>query len=109
MKQIRIFLFLYVSLLVSCSSLKQTRNIVNLDGFRTIPRGEDGQIIDRSTFILQYNSDCKISHWVSYRISDVDLIKNVERTNDFRSDPLITGPQASLDDGASFFLVEIDS
>lgn len=93
----RVLSFLFLSFIASCSSLKTTKIVVD-DKFRTIPKGKLGQIVERSTFILQYNSECKVSHWVSYKISAVDLLKNVKRTNDFRPDPLITGPQASLDD-----------
>lgn len=97
MLQNRAISFLLLFFVASCSTLKTTKIVVD-EKFRTIPQGKQGQIVERATFVLQYNSECKVSHWVSYKVSARDLIKNVKRTNDFRPDPLITGPQASLDD-----------
>lgn len=63
-----------------------------------LPIGKSGQIIQREGYSLRYNSDCKIPHWVSYVISKDSLTGNISRTNDFREDSELRGPQASLED-----------
>lgn len=65
---------------------------------RTHPTGKNGPLIRREGYSLQYNHECRIPHWVSYLMKDTDLIKNVKRTNDFREDKDLKGPQASLKD-----------
>lgn len=65
---------------------------------RTIPRGKSGEMVQREGYALQYNALCKISHWVSYAMTEKDLVKNAKRTNDFRPDPEIKVPQAQLSD-----------
>lgn len=75
--------------------------LISLSGFafeRSLPVGKSGQVVRREGYTVQYNSDCKVPHWVSYRMLDTDLVANVKRTDDFRPDPAITGPQASLAD-----------
>lgn len=62
------------------------------------PRGKNGQLVNREGYSLRYNSDCKIPHWVSYIIAKESLTGNISRTNDFREDPEIRGPQAGLED-----------
>lgn len=62
------------------------------------PRGKSGQTVRREGYTLQYNNDCKIPHWVSYVVDKESLSGNISRTNDFRPDPEIRGPQASLED-----------
>jgi endonuclease G len=71
----------------------------NHDGLkRTIPKGKSGKIISREGYVLQYNKDCKIAHWVSYEILSKNLIGNVDRSEDFGPDELIDSDQANLDD-----------
>lgn len=63
-----------------------------------LPKGKSGQIIQRQGYSLRYNTDCKIPHWVSYVVSKDNLTGNISRTNDFREDSEIRGPQAGLED-----------
>lgn len=78
--------------------------LLTLPGFaralaeRSLPQGTKGQLVERQGYALQYDNDCKIPHWVSYTVRASDLIKNVSRTDDFRPDPSISGPQAQLED-----------
>lgn len=65
---------------------------------RTLPTGKTGPVISREGYALQYDGECKISFWVSYSMSEQDLVKNAKRTNDFRPDPEIKVPQAQLTD-----------
>lgn len=65
---------------------------------RTQPVGKVGQIVQREGYAVQYNSDCKTPHWVSYVMKDTDLVPNVQRQDDFRPDPAIKGKQAQLAD-----------
>ena len=64
----------------------------------SLPAGKSGPIIKREGHIIQYDHNCKVPYWVSYVVKSSDLIKNVSRTNDFRPDPELHGPQASLED-----------
>lgn len=63
-----------------------------------LPKGKSGQLIRRNAYSLRYNNDCKIAHWVSYVISKDSLSGHIDRTDDFRQDSEIRGPQASLED-----------
>ncbi|MES2526497.1 MAG: DNA/RNA non-specific endonuclease [Bdellovibrionota bacterium] len=65
---------------------------------RSLPRGKNGPVVEREGYAVQYNSDCKIPHWVSYRMKASDLVSNVKRTDDFRPDSEIRVPQAQLTD-----------
>lgn len=65
---------------------------------RSLPLGKSGQLIEREGYSLRYNSDCKTPHWVSYRLTEADLVINVGRTNDFRTDSSLRGPQAQVSD-----------
>lgn len=65
---------------------------------RSLPQGKSGPIIEREGYAVQYNSDCRTPHWVSYRVKDTDIVANVTRTNDFRPDPELKVPQAALSD-----------
>lgn len=65
---------------------------------RSLPLGKRGQIVSREGYSLQYNTDCKVPHWVSYKITADDLNGSLPRTNDFRADPEIQGSQAQLED-----------
>lgn len=87
----RLRLFLFLTLL-SLDAFSQS--LLN----RTKPSGKSGPFIEREGYSLQYNSDCKIPHWVSYQVKDTDLIKAVKRTDDFRADSQISSPQAQLED-----------
>ncbi len=65
---------------------------------RSLPRGKTGPVVNREGYAVQYNSDCKTPHWVSYQMKASDLVQNVKRTDDFRPDSEIRVPQASLAD-----------
>lgn len=65
---------------------------------RSHPAGKSGQVVEREGYVLQYNSECRVPHWVSYLVRASDLVPNVSRTDDFRPDPELKVPQAALAD-----------
>lgn len=56
------------------------------------------QIILHRAYALQYSEAHEQAAWVVYRITNEQLKNSVERTDDFRTDPLITTGSAMLDD-----------
>ena len=56
------------------------------------------QIILHRAYALQYSEAHEQAAWVVYRITNEQLKISVERTDDFRTDPLITTGSAMLDD-----------
>lgn len=85
------YLFFLTVLVSSCASIRGT-----LD--RTKPVGLKGPIISREGYSLQYYEECRVAHWVSYKIQPQNLVKNAVRKNNFKSDELLVCPQASLKD-----------
>ncbi len=61
--------------------------------------GHEKIILYRRGYVLGYNPEKKIADWVSYHFTDIYCVKNVGRTNDFRTDPdLPVGQRAELED-----------
>jgi endonuclease G, mitochondrial len=58
----------------------------------------DDQIITHRAYTLQYCEAHEQAAWVAYLITDEQLRTSVERTDDFRTDPLVTTGSAILDD-----------
>ena len=46
----------------------------------------DGTILSREGYVLCHDNQKKVADWVSYHLTDEYLVKNVERTDDFRAD-----------------------
>ena len=87
-----------ISILHSCSTNTVIKNNNISQYKRTLPSGKVGQVVKRKQFAYQHSNECKTSIWVSYEVSRESLVKNFERTEDFRKDPLILGMQATLKD-----------
>ena len=115
-KSSRLFLYLYVTLLV-CSGCntpaksQSTTTSVNTSLSAHVKRADNNEhiffgypghekiILYRKGYVLGYNSDKKIADWVSYHFTDTYCVKNTKRKNDFRPDPdLQSGQRAELVD-----------
>ena len=58
----------------------------------------EGEQVEHEFFKLAYSEENEQALWVFYRLT-VDMVSgNVERTDDFREDPLVSTKSASLDD-----------
>lgn len=58
----------------------------------------DEQIIEHKHYTLSYSEPHEVSRWVSYTLEVAQLQNCVERTNNFRPDPLIKTGSATLAD-----------
>ena len=45
------------------------------------------EIISHSSYTLKYNEKHEQAEWVAYRLTDVMISGNVNRTDNFRADP----------------------
>ena len=57
-----------------------------------------GQIVEHSAYTLQYSEEHEQAAWVLYRIAGDQLANPVERSGDFRADPLVASGSATLGD-----------
>jgi len=57
-----------------------------------------GKIIRHKAYSLSYNETFMQPNWVEYTLKCSDLDNNVSRTNDYRTDPLVTTDSLSLTD-----------
>ena len=68
----------------------------NLD--RGVP-SEDYEIIEREGYSLGYDESVEQARWVSYRLTVHEVTnKVISRTNNFRSDPMVSTGSASVED-----------
>ena len=56
------------------------------------------EIISHSSYTLKYNEQYEQAEWVAYRLTDVMISGNVNRTDNFREDPAVNTGSASLFD-----------
>lgn len=64
----------------------------------------DEQIVEHNYFTLSYSEPHEVSRWVSYQLEPTQLQNCVERTNNFRPDPLVkTGSATQADYQGSGF------
>jgi len=59
---------------------------------------ESDIIIEHTAYTLKYNEQHEQAEWVAYRIDASELSSEIERTDDFRSDPNVKTGSASLSD-----------
>lgn len=64
----------------------------------TLALAENDQVIHRPFYSLSYNEKHEVANWVDYSLEVSQLRKCVERTNSFKSDPLIVTGSAELAD-----------
>lgn len=57
-----------------------------------------GQIVEHSAYTLQYSEEHEQAIWVLYQIAGDRLTNSVERSGDFRADPLVSSGSATLGD-----------
>lgn len=64
-----------------------------------LPTGGVGQVVRHRYYTLSYDEEAEQAEWVAYELTRERLYRpNVERTNDFREDPLVSTGTASWDD-----------
>ncbi len=63
-----------------------------------LPTSTTNQIIEHPYFALSYNEKHEQAEWVMYELDIPRLKHHVERTDDFRKDPLVKSGSASPDD-----------
>lgn len=62
---------------------------------------DDCIILNREGYTLCHDNQKKVADWVSYHLTDAYLVKNAERSDDFRADPdLPVGQRSELEDYA---------
>jgi len=62
------------------------------------PTSTTNQIIDHTYFTVSYSEKDEQPEWVAYKITPDNIIKNVDRTNDYRIDPSVKTKSASPKD-----------
>ena len=83
---------------------KTTENIISLTNGLEIPlcpaqnHTEDHEIRKFKNYTICYRESYEQAEWSAYCLSDFQLEKNTDRTNDFRVDPLISTGSADLAD-----------
>jgi len=61
-----------------------------------MPKGDE--IVYHKHYVLDYNEEAEVANWVAYYLTSDELIKKVDRTNNFRPDPLVPTESARLID-----------
>jgi endonuclease G len=61
-----------------------------------MPKGKS--IVYHKYYVLDYNEKHEQANWVAYYLEPEELVKNVDRTNNFRVDPLVKTGSAELID-----------
>ena len=59
---------------------------------------ETDKIINHDYYSLSYNEEAEQAEWVSYKLTTSSFSQNIERTNDFREDPMVIEGSANLGD-----------
>ena len=83
---------------------KTTENIISLTNGLEIPlcpaqnHTEDHEMRKIKNYTICYRESYEQAEWSAYCLSDFQLEKNTDRTNDFRVDPLISTGSADLAD-----------
>ena len=92
MKQILIFFILV--LLFSCKTIEEIQPIIESNYEPT----SNGEIIKHTYYSLAYSEENEQAFWVYYELTPELINGTQSRTNDFRTDPLVSTESASLDD-----------
>lgn len=58
----------------------------------------DCQLVVRARYVLLHDPQLQTARWVSYVLAPEDIGEAVERSDDFREDPLVVGERGELDD-----------
>lgn len=71
---------------------------IHLVQYSVLPSTAQGQIVRHTYYTLSYSEKHEQPEWVTYQLKPEYLIKNTERKDNFRSDPLIVTGSAELSD-----------
>lgn len=63
-----------------------------------IPQSNKDSIVRHQAYSLLYSEEHEQALWVAYKLTEKDLVKKADRTDDFRSDPMISTGSADLSD-----------
>ena len=66
--------------------------------FSLLPSTHQGVIVKHRYFTLSYSELHEQAEWVAYSLTPNDLIKNVDRSDNFKEDPLVKTGSAALKD-----------
>lgn len=58
----------------------------------------NAQIIRHKGYTLQYNEAHEQAEWVAYQLTDSEVYPDIDRTNDYRSDPQVKTGSATISD-----------
>jgi len=99
-KIVLILLFVIIvlsNIVVKCQSesVNPKNNISSVDTM-FMPKGDE--IVYHKYYALDYNEEAEVANWVAYYLTPDELIKKVDRTNNFRFDPLVPTGSAQLID-----------
>ncbi|MCK5674150.1 MAG: DNA/RNA non-specific endonuclease, partial [Spirochaetales bacterium] len=83
----------------SVADQKQFKTEIDIDPeILAIPELNDGNIIVHTGFSLLYSEEHEQASWVSYVLTNTEVLGKVPRSNNFKEDPFInTGSAALLD------------
>jgi endonuclease G len=96
MKKPHIYILLTLILFVACEKVQDNSTPGGLKDFN--PKGQYEQIIKHKYYTLSYSDADEQAEWVAYILTSTMASGVVERTDDFREDPLVsTGSAASSD------------
>ena len=65
---------------------------------KSLPTTSSGIVINRAYYSYSYVEKYEQSEWVAYKLSVQNFRNNIERTNDYRADPLVVTGTATNDD-----------
>lgn len=82
--------------------IKKKSSLVNNNKFNSTidlyPTSTTGQIIEHNYFNVSYNEEHEQAEWVAYKVTENNFKRNIERTNDYRYDPLVKTGSATIFD-----------
>ena len=98
MKKLLCAIILVLILFVACE--KEVINPLPSILTNYYPKGQTNQIIKHKYYSLSYSEADEQAEWVAYLLTSKMPSGVVERTDDFRPDPLVTTGSAALTDYA---------
>lgn len=97
MKIINLILFLFIALNSESQSMIETGNHYPTS-YKFNSCQDSSNIIHHQFYSLSYNEKAEQAEWVSYKLTSHNFSENIERTNDFREDPMVLKGSASPGD-----------
>lgn len=87
---------IYIIIILSIAESCINGSLSKVENFH--PTSSTGQIVKHKYFTLSYNEKHEQAEWVSYKLCDKYLVKNIDRTNNFREDTLVLTGSANASD-----------